>query len=379
MTLSQKQIKSATLWLVLPLLLLCALFSAGLKPVKAANPTIASVATQDANHNGKLDGYKLHFSTTMDKTVTSTTGFTVTDYTIGSTGTWSSDGYYFTLPITEDSSYDTGVIPALSYNASLGGIKDASSNVLNTVANSAIDKNDNAEPVLLSATAIPTTYSSNGVSYKKVNLVWSESVQTFDDYTVTTTAYMDNAFDLAGGHSWGDSGLDVYGVAIYLYNGGVRSAAIGDTITVNIIPNQGIQLMDCGGSTCTRTSGSYNDAASATVTLTGSFGTWSSSSSSSSSSKLKLNKKYVYTATYKTKNVFSTDQIKNDIKSAYFANDMSDKLWYNSISITGNVIKINFTYKGKTKIKKSTVKALLKSVPTKVLPAKILKTKKVKL
>ena len=136
-------------WFIALFLILGSFAGLGMGKVKAAgNPTILSATTGDANHNGKIDKYTIIFSANMTQSVTSTAGFAAAGYSIGETGAWS-NATTFVLPITEGTPYDTDAKPDLTYNASLGGMKDLSDNVLNNVSSGAISEVDGAGPVLL--------------------------------------------------------------------------------------------------------------------------------------------------------------------------------------------------------------------------------------
>jgi hypothetical protein len=223
-----------------------------------------------------------------------------------------------------------------------------------------------AAPVLISAVASADGSNLNGIqSGDKVILTFSTPVYL----NYSTNADFDQMLTLSNSHSWfGESAFTNFNgnnVTITLSTAaGMPTIAVGDTITAyhnGFVPS----ISDTDGQT------DQTQFATGTVTLTGSFGTVSSSSISSSSSKPKIKpgKTYIYTATYKTKTVFSSDQVKQAVKNAFYANSINHQLWFNSITITSNTIKANFTSRLKVKVKRSTVKALLKLAPAKAIPA----------
>ncbi len=173
-------------------------------------PVPVSAVTVDDNENGRIDGYKITLSHSMDDSTlvqTSTCGFKVTGYdneVFFSTGlpnhSDTADNNEIYIRFDEGSTEDTGTTPQLLYISTSGLFSDIYGQAMADIEISTAIESDGASPVLLSATAADGSGGNPGIQTNdKVTLSFSESVDgpptisagNIDEILVTTGTFRD--------------------------------------------------------------------------------------------------------------------------------------------------------------------------------------------
>ncbi len=139
---------------------------------ETAPPQFVSATTNDANGNGKIDQLLVKFDEAMNTEGTHA-GFAASGFAISSSQ-WATTTTLL-LSLAESGNFDTGTLPDLTYDSSIGNLKDSNDNALGSIATADIIEKDGAAPIVTSQT--PADGATGVIVSTQPKVEFSETVQ----------------------------------------------------------------------------------------------------------------------------------------------------------------------------------------------------------
>ena len=168
--------------------------------IDATYPEIESAQTIDANENGKIDGYKITFTESVDDSTYNNSLWSIEDHVAEELNTVNeADDSTIIVNINESESQDVDQTP--DFGVSEDAIRDSAGNPILGVTSGTIDVTDGAAPVVLNATTVDS--DGNGL-LDGYTIEFSEAI--------TDSTLNDSKWNVAGmfitGYDTGDAADD---------------------------------------------------------------------------------------------------------------------------------------------------------------------------
>lgn len=192
-------------------------------------PQVTNAETLDTDSDGKIDQIKLTFSIKMNTSADSANGFKVIGYTIKS-GAWNTNDQLL-ININEGNSYDTDVIPRVTYDASQGTIKSSAGAFMSSTE---IKTKDMVTPVAVSAVASDNNSQAGIQAGDKVTITFSEPIKISPSIVASN---INKILPLNHGHSWLDGTSSINAVNL---------SSSGKILTITLSTTGGLPTITSG-------------------------------------------------------------------------------------------------------------------------------------